>query len=152
MSKSNAEYFPSEEAYNISNEFTVEDSTAIIQVKAMPAGTCLYVEYYFGDECDGCWQPFNLECCQLKLCGCQNTFYFPFHGKFRLIAIDEDGNHLTDTSYYENMEIQITKIKDENKDLSSYYPRCKSSLEMISDIFVNDTAICDLITNRLTNN
>ena len=120
------DYFPSDEASNISNEFTVDgsSSTAIINVKGMPDESSFLVEYYFGDDCDGCWQPFQLQCCQMELCGCKSVFYFPFVGKFRLVAIDDNDQYLTDPAFFEDVEVQITKIDDPNKDLSQYYVSC----------------------------
>lgn len=103
--------FPSEEAVNVSKSFTLQDSVAMVQIKGWQEGDCAHLEFYFGNECDGSWEPFIAGCCPETFCYCTNTFFIQVPGKYRLVFMNEDDNHISDGSWFEDVQMQVTKFK-----------------------------------------
>lgn len=101
--------FPSDDALNISKEFKIEETTAMIQVKGLQDGDCMHLEYWFGTDCDGMWVQMINECTPITYC-CNGTHYLGIPGNYRLVLLNEDDNHVGDPSWFELVEMQITKF------------------------------------------
>lgn len=101
--------FPSDEAINLSKEFEIYETVAMFQVIGLNAGDVMCLEYFFGEECDGEWQPMNIDCEQVCF-NCNGTHYFSHPGKYRFVLTSDMGEHLSDPSWFENVKLQISKL------------------------------------------
>jgi hypothetical protein len=119
--------FPNEVSQNVTNEFSLSGRGVLIQSKGMVQGQELLLEYFFGDECDGSWEPVIWCCGQAKLSAPVNQMLIPaFPGRYRMIAItlDESENLVPfDQIDWEDVEVQMIKL-DISLDTSDFIQSC----------------------------
>lgn len=111
---------------NVSYQFKVNERMAQIQVKGFERCDYYSIEYWFGDECDGSWEPFSL--CSAPCCGCPGiveivwpvtNFFLEIPGKYRLVLANSDDKHIDDPNHFEDVEI-IVKYIDKSFDPTNY--------------------------------
>lgn len=120
--------FPNEVAQNLTTEFNINERGALVQSKGMIAGQELLLEYFFGTECDGSWEPVVWCCGQLKLAAPTNQLLIPaVPGRYRFVAVTVDttipGVIPFDPTEWEDVEVQLTKV-DVEIDNSAFVRVC----------------------------
>lgn len=118
--------FPNEKALNISHEFQVpQNGIGHIQVRGLPDCGYIKVEYHFGVDCDFSWEPFVFCNKWLGLCYPSTNLMIPIPGRYRLILVSDEGEHIKDLSFFDNTQIQY-RVVQTSHDISDYYgPCCK---------------------------
>ena len=112
--------FPNEVSQNTSTEFDIEGVGVVVKAKGMKEGQKFIFEYYFGDECEGTWEPVNFCCGQFEFCYPENIILFPaIPGKYRIVAIEQDVSGVIpelilnfEPNNWEDVEVQISKMKN----------------------------------------
>lgn len=113
---------------NLTLEFNITESAALIQTKNMPENSVLLIEYKFGDDCEHTFEPLIWCCGQSKLQYPTNQLMLPpIPGVYRgvFVELDEDGNVIPEFDYYKfiETEVQVVRVKT-NNDFSEYYSPC----------------------------
>lgn len=121
--------FPNEGSLNVSHEFTVPaNSLGHIMIKDLPDCGYIVIEYHFGDDCDFSWEPFRWCGKHTTICYPTTNFIIPIPGRYRLVLLSDEDEHIEDPSFFNNTAIQYRLIHT-NHDLSDYYAPCCTCCE-----------------------
>lgn len=111
--------FPSEDI-NFSSRFELIENLGIVSISGLQDGDEVKVEIFIGTECDGEYVPFAPDCCgQQTMNGNQNQLFLSIPGRYRLEFSNINGNHLTDPSWFENVNA-FYRIVESNVNLNQY--------------------------------
>lgn len=111
---------------NVSTPFIIDRNPVHIATKGFHVCDYLIVEFWFGDECDGSWEPFKL--CKASCCGCPglfeidstvNNFFMNIPGKYRIILMNTDGEDAGDPNWFSDIEI-IMNVLPSTFDITHY--------------------------------
>lgn len=111
---------------NVSYPFEVVDNPVMVQMKGLERCDYVFVEFWFGDECEGTWEPFAL--CNTPCCGCPglyevmypvNTFFLNIPNKYRLVVSSTDEERANDPTSFSDVEIIVKKLS-KSVDISHY--------------------------------
>lgn len=99
---------------NVSNEFKLEEDFGVINVFGWGPGDKVTVEVFTGDECTGQWIPFAPTCCgQEYFCYPQTQIYLAIPNRYRFTFSNVNDNHLTDMSWFENLNVIAEKVSSD---------------------------------------
>lgn len=116
--------FPNERSINVSHEFIVpNDMLGLIQIKDLPDCGYIVIEYHFGVDCDFTWEPFNFCGKQQEICYPSTNYILPIPGRYRLVLLSDEGEHIEDPTFFEDTQIQYRVIRSSH-DISAYYTPC----------------------------
>lgn len=119
--------YPNDEIQNVTAEFVINERPILIQIKGLSENQSVILEYFHGDTCDGCWQPFKWCGAQVAVCYPQSQLVLPaLVGTYRLVMneVDDDCNMVPfDMANWDEVDIQYNKL-DKEFDMTSLNNGC----------------------------